>query len=44
MKQFLRKSHIHYDESILYTMDNMLSEYGFSYLNVRNLLRNLITA
>ena len=32
MKQFLRKSHIHYDESILYTMDNMLSEYGFSYL------------
>ena len=44
MKQFLRKSHIHYDESILYTMDNMLSEYGFSYLNVSNLLRNLITA
>ena len=44
MKQFLRKSHIHYDESILYTMDNMLSEYSFSYLNVRNLLRNLITA
>lgn len=44
LKQFLRKSHMHHDESILYTMDNMLSEDDFSNANVRNLLRNLITA
>lgn len=44
MKQYLRKSHIHYDESILYTIDTMLSEYAFSYESVRNLIRNLITA
>ena len=44
MKQFLRKSHMHHDESILYTMDSMLAEDDFSYPNVRNLLRNLITA
>ena len=44
MQQFLRKSHMHHDESILYTIDNMLFEDGFSYGNVRSLLRNLITA
>lgn len=43
MKQFLRKSHMRYDESILYTMDDMLSAYDFPYPNVRSLLRNLIT-
>lgn len=43
MKQFLAKSMMRYDESVLYTMDNMLSEYEFDYMNVRNLLRNLFT-
>ena len=43
MKQFLRKSHMHYDDSVLYTMDSMLPEDDFSYGIVRNLLRNLIT-
>ncbi len=43
MKQFLRKSQLHYDESILYTMDSMFPEDGFSYPNLRNLLHNLIT-
>lgn len=43
MKQFLRKSHMHHDESILYTVDNMLPEDDFSYSNVRSLLRNLLT-
>ncbi|MGN0490447.1 alpha-E domain-containing protein [Ruminococcus sp.] len=43
MKQFLAKSLMRYDESVLYTMDNMLSEYEFDYMNVRNLLRNLFT-
>ena len=43
MKQFLRKSHMRYDESVLYTMDNMLSEDPFPYLNVRTLVRSLIT-
>lgn len=44
MKQFLRKSHMHHDESVLYTIDNMLFEDDFSYNNVRSLLRNQITA
>ena len=44
MKQFLRKSHMRYDESILYTVDSMLSQYDFPYRNVRALLRGLITA
>ena len=43
MKQFLRKSHMRYDEGVLYTMDNMLSEDPFPYLNVRTLVRSLIT-
>lgn len=43
MKQFLSKSMMRYDESILYTMDNMICEYKFDYFNVRNLLRNLFT-
>ena len=43
MKQFLRKSHMRYDGSILYTIDNMLAQDDFPYLNVRSLLRNLIT-
>lgn len=41
MKQFLAKSLMRYDESVLYTMDNMLSQYEFDYMNVRNILRNL---
>ena len=44
MKQYLRKSHMRYDDSILYTIDNMLSEYEFDYRNIKNLLRNLIMA
>ena len=43
MKQFLRKSHMHYDESVLYTIDIMLFEDEVSYSIVRNLIRNLIT-
>ena len=43
MKQFLRKSHMHYDESILYTLDSMLPEDDLSYENLRSLLRHLIT-
>lgn len=44
MKQFLRKSLMHHDESVLYTIDNMLFEDDCSYSIVRSLLRNLITA
>ena len=44
MKQFLCKSHMRHNESILYTMDSMLTEDELSYTNLRNLLRNLITA
>ena len=43
MKQFLRKSHMHYDESVLYTIDNMLFEDEVCYNTVRSLIRNLIT-
>ena len=43
MKQFLRKSLMHHDESVLYTIDNMLFEDEVSYSIVRNLIRNLIT-
>lgn len=42
MKGFLNKAKLRYDESILYTIDNMLSESDFSNSNVKNLLRNLI--
>ncbi len=42
MKQFLAKSKMRYDESIIYTIDNMLSENELNYLNIKNLLRNLI--
>ena len=42
MKGFLKKSGLRYDESILYTIDNMLSESEFSCGNIKNLLRNLI--
>ncbi len=44
MKGFLYKAKLRYDESILYTMDNMLSDGDFSYENVKNLLRKLILA
>jgi hypothetical protein len=44
LKQFLQKSHMRYDENILYTIDSMLSEYECDYHNVRNLLRNLIVS
>ena len=43
MKQFLRKSHMRYDASVLYTIDNMLLQDEFSYRNVQSLLRSLIT-
>ena len=43
MKQFLRKSHMHYDDSVLYTMDSMLFEDEVCYNTVRSLIRNLIT-
>jgi hypothetical protein len=42
LKQYLLKSHIRYDENILYTIDSMLSEYEIDCHNIRNLLRNLI--
>ena len=42
MKQFLVKSKMRYDESIIYTIDSMLSENELNYLNIKNLLRNLI--
>ena len=42
MKQFLRKSLMHHDESVLYTIDSILFEDEVSYGIVRNLLRNLI--
>ena len=41
MKQFLSKSHMRYDENIIYTIDSMLESDSFDYINVRNLLRNL---
>ena len=42
MKGFLSKAKLRYDESVIYTMDNMLSSPDFSYDNVKNLLRKLI--
>jgi hypothetical protein len=44
LKQYLLKSHIRYDENILYTIDSMLSEYEIDCHNIRNLLRNLIVS
>ncbi|MFR7820077.1 alpha-E domain-containing protein [Candidatus Pseudoruminococcus sp.] len=41
-KGFLSKAKLRYDESVIYTMDNMLSSPDFSYDNVKNLLRKLI--
>ena len=43
MKQFLRKSLMHYDDSVLYTVENMIYDDDVSYSNIRSLLRNLIT-
>lgn len=42
MKQFLRKSLMHYDESVLYTVDSMFAAGDFDYRNVRSLLRDLV--
>ncbi len=42
MKNFLQKSKLRYDESILYTLDNMLSENKLNYESIKNLVRNLI--
>ena len=42
MKNFLQKSKLRYDESILYTLDNMLSENELNYESIKNLVRNLI--
>lgn len=43
MKQYLRKSHLHHDQSVLYTIDTMLQEEGFPYESVRSLIRSLVT-
>lgn len=43
MKQFLSKSLIHFDDSVLYTIENMIYDDAVSYGNLRSLLRNLIT-
>lgn len=42
MKNFLQKSKLRYDESILYTLDNMLFENELNYESIKNLVRNLI--
>lgn len=44
LKQYLAKSHMKYDANVLYTIDSMLDDYEFDARNVKNLLRNLITA
>lgn len=44
MKQYLRKSHMRYDDSVLYTVDNMLEEDSIDCANVKNLLRSLLEA
>lgn len=41
MKQFLKKSKIHYDEAVLNTADNMILDSDFNYATVRSLLQNL---
>ena len=42
MKQFLAKSKLRYDESVINTVDGMLSD-TLNRQNIKNLLRNLIT-
>ncbi|MCD8025606.1 MAG: alpha-E domain-containing protein [Clostridiales bacterium] len=41
MKQFLEKSRMRYDESIINTFDAMINSSDFNYTNARNLMRNL---
>ena len=42
MKQFLAKSKLRYDDSVINTVDSMISESELNQPNVKNLLRNLI--
>lgn len=42
LKQFLEKSHIRFDESIIYTFDSMINSGEINYLTARSLMRNLI--
>ena len=42
MKVYLRKAKLRYDENILFTIENMLSEVSFKPENIKNLLRKLI--
>ncbi len=43
MKQFLTKSQIRYDESVINTFDSMLDLSDFNYTTARSLMRNLLT-
>ena len=43
MKQFLAKSKLRYDESVINTVDSMISDSKLNHRNIKNLLRNLIT-
>ena len=43
MKQFLAKSKLRYDESVINTVDSMLSDVPLNHRNLKKLLRNLIT-
>ena len=43
MKQFLAKSKLRYDESVINTVDSMISDSKLNHGNIKNLLRNLIT-
>lgn len=42
LKQFLSKSRMRYDDSVMYTFDSMLTENHLNYRTARSLFRNLI--
>ena len=42
-RMFLAKSKLRYDESVINTVDNMISDSKLNHRNIKNLLRNLIT-
>ncbi len=42
MKQFLAKSKLRYDESVINTVDNMMTDDPLNHPNLKKLLRNLI--
>ena len=44
MKQYLNKSHMRYDDSVIYTIDSMLEEGSIDYRNVKKLLRGLLVS